>query len=298
MNSGLLLIDKPSGLTSFAVVRRARKMLKVRKVGHLGTLDPFATGLLPLCLGEATKLTPFLMGEPKTYRATLKLGEETDTQDLTGEIVAKSEELPAAAEIHQVALRFVGELMQVPPMYSAVHHQGERLYKLARRGEQVVREPRQVIIHELEVEEVALPLVTIRVTCSTGTYIRTLAADLGVALGCGAHLTTLRRLAVGSFKLEAALPLDGLAEMVSLGKLAERLISLADCLPRLRPLEVGPGEAQRLKQGQAVPCPENGLGEAEQVKVLAGGELIAVAMVRRDSQGSRIAPTRVFARTV
>jgi len=296
--SGLLLIDKPAGITSFEVVRRVRRVLKIRKVGHLGTLDPFATGLLPLCLGEATKLTPFLMEEPKTYRATLKLGEETDTQDLTGEIVTQSDQLPAAAEIYRVAGTFVGELMQVPPMYSALHHQGERLYKLARRGETVAREPRKVVIHELEVQEVALPLVTIRVSCSKGTYIRTLAADLGAALGCGAHLTALRRLAVGSFQLETALPLAALEEIARRQEIRGKIIPLADCLPRLRPLEVGPGEAQRLKQGQAVSSPENGLGEEEQVKVLAGGELIAVATVRRDSQGSRLAPSRVFSRAI
>jgi tRNA pseudouridine55 synthase len=198
--NGLLLIDKPAGITSFDVVRRVRHALKVRKVGHLGTLDPFATGLLPLALGEATKLAQFLLEESKTYLATLRLGMETDTQDLTGRITAESEILPAPEEVHRAAAGFVGEIDQVPPRYSAVHHQGERLYKLARRGEVVEAAPRKVVIYRLEIQDMALPEVTIRVECGKGTYIRSLAHDLGRVLGCGAHLVALTRLAVGPFR--------------------------------------------------------------------------------------------------
>ncbi|MDD2903312.1 MAG: tRNA pseudouridine(55) synthase TruB, partial [Syntrophales bacterium] len=208
MLSGILLIDKPAGPSSFEVVRRVRKALKVRKAGHGGTLDPFATGLLLLCIGEATKLVPFLMPEPKTYRAQVKLGEETDTQDLTGQVVARSEELPAPAQVYEAAAGFVGEIEQVPPMYSALRHQGKRLYQLARRGETVEVKPRKVTIYSLEVLEVDLPRVRLQVRCSPGTYIRTLAADLGQALGCGAHLAALRRLAVGPFKVAEALALE------------------------------------------------------------------------------------------
>ena len=206
MTSGLLLIDKPAGVTSFEVVRRARRALQIRKIGHLGTLDPFATGLLPLCLKEATKLVPYLMPEPKTYRAKVRLGVTTDTQDSTGTMVASSEAMPTPARIMQTAATFVGEVTQVPPQYSAVHCRGERAYRLARRGEVVDLAPRTVTVYELTVEAVALPEVTLTVQCSQGTYIRTLAQDLGDALGCGAHLAALRRLAVGPFKVDEALP--------------------------------------------------------------------------------------------
>lgn len=293
MISGILLMDKPAGCTSFDVVRRVKKVLRVRKIGHLGTLDPFATGLLPLCIGEATKLAPFLMPEPKTYRGTVKLGEDTDTQDLTGRVTARSEKLPDADEVPKAAARFVGEIEQTPPMFSAVHYQGQRAYKLARRGEKVDLPPRKVTIYRLEVEAVALPEVTITVTCSQGTYIRTLAADLGGALNCGGHLTALRRLTVGAFRVEEALPLAAL-ENLSLEEIAGRIIPLRDCLPGLRPVPVEPEEAQRLRQGQPVPLSENGFREGEQVRVLAAGELVAVAQVRRAAPQAVLAPIRVF----
>jgi tRNA pseudouridine55 synthase len=293
MISGILLMDKPAGCTSFDVVRRVKKVLRVRKIGHLGTLDPFATGLLPLCIGEATKLAPFLMPEPKTYRGTVKLGEDTDTQDLTGRVTARSEKLPDADEVPKAAARFVGEIEQTPPMFSAVHYQGQRAYKLARRGEKVDLPPRKVTIYRLEVEAVALPEVTITVTCSQGTYIRTLAADLGGALNCGGHLTALRRLTVGAFRVEEALPLAAL-ENLSLEEIAGRIIPLRDCLPGLRPAPVEPEEAQRLRQGQPVPLSENGFREGEQVRVLAAGELVAVAQVRRAAPQAVLAPIRVF----
>ncbi len=290
---GILLMDKPAGCTSFDVVRRVKKALRVRKIGHLGTLDPFATGLLPLCIGEATKLAPFLMPEPKTYRATVKLGEDTDTQDLTGEVVTRGETLPRPEAVYAAAARFVGEIEQTPPMYSAVHYQGQRAYKLARRGEKVELPPRKVTIYRLEVEAVALPEVAITVTCSQGTYIRTLAADLGAVLNCGGHLTALRRLTVGGFRVEEALPLAAL-ENLSLEELTGRIIPLRDCLPGLRPAPVEPEAAQRLRQGQPVPLAENGFREGEQVRVLSAGELVAVAQVRRAVPQAVLAPIRVF----
>lgn len=291
--NGILLIDKTSGSTSFDVVRRVKGLLKVRKVGHLGTLDPFATGLLPLCLGEATKLAPFLMAEPKTYWAKIRLGVETDTQDLTGEVISRSDKLPEPEEVYAVAARFVGEIQQVPPMYSAVHHQGQRLYKLARKGQEVERRPRRVTIHRLEVLEVALPEVAIIVTCSSGTYIRTLAADLGATLGCGGHLTALRRLAVGLFRVENAISLEALKEM-TLEERRSRLIPLWDCLPGMPAVAVGEGEARRLRQGQAVVGLVNGFQPGQQVRVLAGAEMVAVAQVRQAARRMALAPLRVF----
>jgi tRNA pseudouridine55 synthase len=298
MISGLLLIDKPGGITSFAVVRRVRQVFQVKKVGHLGTLDPFATGLLPLALGEATKLAQFLMDEPKTYLATLKLGVETDTQDLTGQVTGESDSLPSYEEVLRIAGTFVGEIDQVPPMYSAVHHQGERLYKLARRGEAVEAAPRKVIIHRLEIKYVALPLVTLKVECGKGTYVRTLAHDLGRALGCGAHLVGLTRLAVGPFRLEEALPLEVIEQTAGPEQMQRRLIPMARCLPGLKAVRVDGFQARRLAQGQTLPWPEQDPAEGEKVRVMADGSLVAVAAVRGQGAGQVLAPVRVFRHSV
>uniref|UniRef100_A0A7V4LBS9 tRNA pseudouridine synthase B n=1 Tax=Desulfobacca acetoxidans TaxID=60893 RepID=A0A7V4LBS9_9BACT len=291
--SGLLLIDKPPGMTSFEVVRRGRRALRVKKVGHLGTLDPLATGLLPLALGEATKLAQFLLEEPKTYLATVRFGVETDTQDAAGRVVAQTDRLPGEGEIRRAAAGFQGELLQRPPAYSAVRHEGRRLYKLARQGVEVAPEPRRVVIHRLEIRELALPLMTILVECSKGTYVRTLAHDLGQALGCGAHLAALTRLAVGPFRLEDALPLAQVEEDPE-GALRTGLIPLPACLPRFRALEVDRRQARRLAQGQALPWPGNSLAEGEKVRVLSGGDLVAVAMLRSGQSGRELAPLRVF----
>jgi len=294
MQSGILLMDKPDGVTSFEVVRRARRAFKVRKIGHLGTLDPFATGLLPLCLQEATKLVPFLMPEPKTYRAEVRLGVTTDTQDLTGEVVAESDALPAPEAVRRAAAGYVGELDQIPPMYSALHHQGRRLYQLAREGEVVELKPRKVVVHRLTVEEIALPRVTLTVTCSQGTYIRTLAHDLGNALGCGGHLTALRRLRVGPFEVEDAWPLAALEEF-SREELLSRLIPLARCLPGLKGVAVAPEQARQVRQGRTLPWRADGLALGEQVRVMAEGELVAVALIQGTPGLESLCPRRVFA---
>jgi len=294
MISGILLIDKPEGVTSFEVVQRARRALGIRKVGHLGTLDPMATGLLPLCLLEATKLVPYLMPEPKVYRARVRLGVATDTQDAYGEVVARCETLPAPAQIYQAAAAFMGEVTQIPPMYSALHCQGERAYRRARRGEVVDLLPRTVTVYELTVDEVAIPEFTMTVKCSQGTYIRTLAKDLGDALGCGAHLSALRRLAVGALRVEEAMTLAALAEL-GREELEQRIIPISRCLPGMRPVEVGPAEARQLRQGQLLVRPADGFKAGEQVQVLAEAELVAVAQVRSLSSQAVLAPVRVFA---
>lgn len=294
MTSGIILIDKPEGVTSFEVVRRARRALGIRKIGHLGTLDPMATGLLPLCLLEATKLVPYLMPESKVYRARVRLGVATDTQDATGAVVATSEALPSPEQVYQAAAALVGEVTQVPPMYSARHFQGERAYRLARRGETVDLPARTVTIYELAVDGVALPEFTMTVRCSQGTYVRTLAKDLGDALGCGAHLAALRRLAVGALRVEEALSLAAVSEL-SREELESRIIPLVHCLPGLRPVEVGPAEARRLRQGQLLVRPADDLADGEQVRVLVDATLVAVAQVRSLTSQMVLAPVRVFA---
>jgi tRNA pseudouridine55 synthase len=293
MLSGILLIDKPEGLSSFAVVRRARRVFGVRKVGHLGTLDPFATGLSPLCLGEATKLAPYLLPGAKTYRATLQLGVATDTQDLTGQVISRTEALPMADQIYQTSARFIGEIQQVPPLYSALHHQGQRLYKLARRGEKVELPPRPVTIYRLAVEEINLPWVTIMVKCSQGTYVRTLAADLGAALGCGAHLTALRRLEIGPFRLEDAITLEAL-EHGGLEVGLARIIPLHACLPGMRQVKVDSAEAAKVRQGQALVWEAADFHPEELVQMLTAGEMLALARVRRLEDLVVLAPVRVF----
>jgi tRNA pseudouridine55 synthase len=293
MLSGILLIDKPAGVTSFEVVRQARRALQIRKIGHLGTLDPFATGLLPLCLLEATKLVPYLMPEPKTYRAQVKLGVTTDTQDATGEVIARCEARPAPEQIFQAATRFVGEVTQVPPRYSAVHYQGERAYRLARRGEVVELAPRTVTIYDLIVDELMIPEFIMTVKCSQGTYIRTLAQDLGESLGCGAHLAALRRLAVGPFKVDDALPMAAMAELGQ-EELASRIIPLIACLPGMRPIEVDAAAARQLRQGRPLEHGAADFHDGERVQVLADAELVAVAQVKNLTLQAVLAPVRVF----
>jgi tRNA pseudouridine55 synthase len=293
MFSGILLIDKPAGVTSFDVVRRARRALKIKKIGHLGTLDPLATGLLPLCLNEATKLMPYLMPEPKTYWAKVRLGVTTSTQDAAGEVLATSDFMPTPEEIYRAAASFVGEVTQVPPSYSALHCRGERAYRRARRGEAVELAPRTVTVYELSVDEVALPEFTFTVRCSQGTYIRSLAQDLGEALGCGAHLAGLRRLAVGPWRVETALPLAALDDLAP-PELRQRLIPLPACLPGLRPVAVAAAEARRLRQGQLLVRPADDLRDGEQVRVLNDAELVAVAQVKGLTHQAVLAPVRCF----
>lgn len=214
--TGVFLIDKPVGPTSFAMVQRVRRALNVKKVGHAGTLDPFASGLLILCAGRpATRIIDQLMAGDKEYRATLQLGVETETQDTEGRVIAERPVVGVDDErIARVLARFTGDLLQVPPAFSAVKHEGKPLYAYARKGIVVTKEPRPVLIETLEAEsfEAATNRLTIRVVCSKGTYIRTLAADIGQALGCGAHLIALRRLRSGPFRVETAVDGTQLAE--------------------------------------------------------------------------------------
>jgi len=206
---GVLLVDKPAGLTSHDVVDRIRRHFAFRKVGHCGTLDPAATGLLVIVLERATKLQANLMSDDKTYEGTMLLGIATDSQDADGKVTAEKP-VPAftEAEIEQVLAKFRGDTQQVPPMVSAIKHEGTPLYKLARKGKTVEREPRLVHIYDLRLLKLHLPRIDFRVTCTKGTYVRTLCADIGDVLGCGAHLAGLRRLRSGDFDVKDAHKLD------------------------------------------------------------------------------------------
>lgn len=213
--NGIINVRKEKGFTSFDVVAKLRGILKMKKIGHTGTLDPDAEGVLPVCLGKATKVCELLTDKDKEYRAVMLLGKVTDTQDITGTVLAEQEVNVSAEEVEQCIMEFVGEYNQIPPMYSALKVNGRKLCDLAREGIEVERKPRLVYIYDIIIEETELPRVTMRVHCSKGTYIRTLCQDIGEKLGCGACMESLVRTRVADFKLEDAKTLGEIEELVS-----------------------------------------------------------------------------------
>jgi tRNA pseudouridine55 synthase len=283
---GILLIDKPEGLTSAAVVRTVKKTLAVERVGHLGTLDPFASGLLPICLGEGTKIAQFLMVERKAYCGTIRLGTETDTYDTTGTVTRTAPVPVLSLELLQeMVQRFSGESWQTPPMYSALKHQGTPLYKLARRGVEVEREPRKVMIENFLLEAIEDSLLRFSLVCSKGTYIRTLAVDIGQALGCAAHLATLRRMGFGPFAIEQTVPLDHCVPLLEQGTLP--VLSLTKALQHYPAVVVATEVVTLVRQGrqeilaQVLPEPD----ETNEPTQLVGPDGDLVAMVQhRDGQ--------------
>jgi tRNA pseudouridine55 synthase len=208
MRDGILIIDKPAGMTSHDVVKRVRRATKVRQVGHAGTLDPMATGVLVVCLGQATRVSEYLLGHDKAYHATIRLGVETNTYDADGEVIATNEVNVDRAGVERALAQFSGEIQQVPPMYSALKRDGQKLYELARQGIEIEREARTVTVHSIELRDYQAPDITIDVQCSAGTYIRSIAHDLGAALGTGGHLIDLRRTAAGPFTIDQAISLE------------------------------------------------------------------------------------------
>ena len=231
---GILIVDKPEGITSLDVAREMKRRFAVKKAGHVGTLDPFATGVLPIVINEGTKLVPFLGEGPKEYEVTLKLGEETTTDDWTGQVVtSRSWEGVLPEEIEAVVGTFLGKIRQIPPMFSAVKIAGRPLYRLARKGIEVERKERDAEIYELRTEGIDLPLVRLKVSCSKGTYIRALGRDIGRKIGCGAHLLRLRRTRSGPFTLGEAISWERIREHTDPGLLSPWLISLKAALPSL-----------------------------------------------------------------
>jgi len=231
---GLLIVDKPEGITSLDVVREIKHRFDVERAGHIGTLDPFATGVLPVAMNEGTKLVLFLGEGPKDYHVTLRLGEETTTDDWTGQVVMRQEwEGLVPGEIAALIHTFRGKMFQTPPMFSAVKMQGRPLYRLARKGIEVERKEREVEIYRVQVEEIELPLVRFNVSCSKGTYIRALGRDIGRKLGCGAHVLRLRRVRSGPFTLEQAISWERLTSLSTADALRPWLFSLSAALPNL-----------------------------------------------------------------
>jgi tRNA pseudouridine55 synthase len=290
--SGFLVVDKPLGWTSHDVVDAARGWLGTRRVGHLGTLDPLATGVLPLALRDVTKLASFLEGGAKCYAGAIRLGTATDTLDAEGTVVRRHDgPLPEEAAVRAALAAFVGEIEQLPPMYSAVKQGGVPLHRLAREGKQVERKPKRVRIERFELVKYSPPDVEIEVDCSAGTYVRALASDLGERLGCGAHLGSLRRTRSGPFQESQAAPVELLQQEAEEGKLAQRLIPAVNVLGwpvvRLTPDEVG-----RVRHGGEIPAPGSPLIPGSLVAGLEpGGEFLAVLEVR---PGRRLHPLRVL----
>lgn len=254
--NGILNIDKPAGWTSHDVVAWVRRVLREKRAGHAGTLDPMATGVLLVCVGQATRVAEYLMSGEKAYRAEMQLGVVTDTYDAGGQVVATAAVPPLTADDLRRALTgFVGVIAQVPPAYSAIKQDGVAAYRKARRGEAVELAARPVCISGIELLDWNASRLTVEVTCGPGTYIRSLAHDLGQALGCGAALTSLTRLRSGRFTLEDAVALDKLATACRAGELARYLHPLEAALHHLTRVPVDASQAARLAHGQAIPCP-------------------------------------------
>ncbi len=254
---GVVLLDKPCGMTSQSAVTSVKRLLHADKAGHTGTLDPMATGLLPICLGEATKYSQDLLDADKKYQARLRFGIQTDTGDAQGQVIAEkstaevTDNAMAKSLIDGILPQFMGEIEQVPPMYSALKRDGKPLYEYARAGVEIERESRKITIYSITVLDVSWPEIALEVHCSKGTYIRVLAEDIGHALGCGAHLIGLRRTMVGHLSLDRAVTLDGICDM------APQVLPVDALLQSLPELTVDDHQAKRLEMGQRVPCALN-----------------------------------------
>lgn len=288
----MLSVDKPAGPTSHDVVSRARRVLDEGRIGHTGTLDPFASGLLLLCVGVATRLSEYLTELDKEYEAVAVLGEGTDTLDPEGEVTGRDEEWRGleAGEIRSALGSLVGQIEQVPPQFSAKKVGGEAMYRKARRGERVRLEPVRVVVHELELVELELPRIRFRVRCSRGTYVRALARDAAAVLGTHGHLAELRRTAIGGFRVEGAVPVDDLERPE---RVRNAWTSPARAVAHLPSVQVDAEAAARLAHGQEVKVTGPGeAGGSGPLVALLDGTLVAVT----ERSGGRLRPRKVFVR--
>ncbi|MET0101424.1 MAG: tRNA pseudouridine(55) synthase TruB [Sedimenticola sp.] len=290
---GILLLDKPLGKTSNAALQRVKTLFFAKKAGHTGSLDPLADGLLPICFGAATKVSAFLLDAEKRYRVKVKLGETTATGDSEGDILeTRSTDDIAEQTIADVLERFRGEIQQIPPMYSALKHKGERLYKLAREGVEVEREPRTVTIYELTLTRCDLPEFELEVRCSKGTYIRTLAEDIGEALGCGAHVSALRRTGVGPFDADGMVTIEQVERAAEEGNVSldAMLLPIDTALAGWPEVHLSPDSSFYLRQGQPVIVP-NAPTEGHVRLYDPNGEFIGMGEILDDG---RVAPRRLL----
>jgi tRNA pseudouridine55 synthase len=295
---GIIVVDKESGPSSFKVVERIKNLVRVKRAGHAGTLDPFASGVLVVLLNQGTKLSPFLMSQDKVYQAALRLGIETDTQDLTGRIIRETPIGRLTGEdIKQNTLQFLGWVKQVPPLYSAVHYRGKRAYELARSGSEANLKARDVRIGYINILSVDLPTVWIEVGCNAGTYIRTLAADMGRSLGTGAHLTFLRRIKSGPFLVDNTSSVAQIAQHLSNDTIDKLIIPLKDALKGMMEVDIPSALARKIRNGYRPGRDElrrediSSLYFGDYLKVVMGNELVAV--LKEGSNGYEI--NRVFA---
>ncbi len=301
---GFIVVDKPAGVTSHDVVRSVRRIMGVKKGGHTGTLDPFATGVLAVALGEGTKAIPFLDESLKEYQAVMRLGLATDTQDFTGSVVAERDwSRILRPDVEEVVRLFTGKIRQLPPMFSALKRNGVPLYKIARRGEQVQRESREVVIYSLVVDAIELPDVSFTVRCSRGTYVRSLANDMGEKLGCGAHLLELRRTRSGPFAIADAVSLESLAVITEAGGVDEILVTPYAALSHLQDIPLNDQGTLKVSRGMVpdaadmVQCLPHPLLPGERVRFSHRGRLLAVAETAADGragEGRSFRLVRVF----
>jgi tRNA pseudouridine55 synthase len=288
---GWVVLDKPLGMTSTQAVGAVRRLFDAQKAGHAGTLDPLATGILPIALGEATKTVPFAVDGEKAYRFTVRFGIETDTDDAEGQVIRASEKLPTMQEIDSILADFTGEISQVPPKFSAIKVEGNRAYDLARSGEEVVLEPRWIVVEDLRLIDMTEGAAILEAECGKGTYVRALARDMGRALGSAAHVINLRRTRVGAFDEAVSVKLDTLRAAAEAGDIAAHLRPVEAALDDIPGLSVGAGDAANLARGQAV------LVRGRDAPVLNGaayahfkGRILALGELEKGA----FRPTRVF----
>ena len=299
---GILVVDKPVNMSSARVVATVKKALKANKAGHAGTLDPFAGGVLICCINQATRLAGFLLHGAKKYSAELKLGQETDTQDLTGTVIASAKTVNfSAPTIHSAFESFKGSIEQLPPVYSALKHKGVPLYKLARRGQPVQKPPRQVQIYDICVKGVDLPYVRFEVSCSAGTYIRTLAADIGKKLGCGGHLSALQRIESSGFTLDQAIPLSALEASALSRSGWPHMIRMKDALPEMPEFQAADHLVEKIRHGQNLTLKDVGGAGATALAGQTGNHLKIIdrqqdliAIVEQHAAGDRLTYCCVF----
>lgn len=285
---GILLIDKPQGITSHGVISRLRRVLGTRRIGHAGTLDPLATGLLVVAVGPATRFLQYLDLEPKTYEAAIRFGVETDTYDAEGEITASTPTPPNLADEIAVNIKnFIGELQQIPPVFSAIKLQGKPLYAYARRGEDVAVKPRKVFISEYRLKHMDGDTGQFEVICSGGTYVRSLAHDLGRAVGCGAHIAGLRRTGAGAFDVSRAIPLEEVS--------AAHLIPVKEALAHLPQIFLNPSQIDHIRHGRSIQV-QNPLLEPKAALLTPEGNVLGIGAVVKETMlhPECVIPAEVF----
>ena len=297
---GVLPVMKPAGFTSHDVVAKVRRILKMKRIGHTGTLDPQVTGVLPLCLGRATRMVEYLQELPKEYEATLVLGIATDTEDMTGTVTAQQNVTVTEEQVMDVLSHFHGTISQIPPMYSALKQDGKRLYELAREGKVVERKARDVVIHELVVTGMKLegphPEISFRVLCSKGTYIRTLCVDIGQALGVPAAMSLLRRTISAGIPLSRCLTFEQITELVESGQLAQYLVPVDAAVHHLPVATVQEGKVAAALQGQRLSASVvSPVIQQEEPFRLYDPEQRFLGIYKREAESGAIAPIKVFA---